>query len=659
MSNFSALDTKIVDTIRILCVDMVNKANSGHPGGAMGLSPAAHVLFSRFIDIEDGWMNRDRFLLSCGHLSSLLYSMYHLHSNVLTLDDLKGFRSYGTKTPGHPEVHRLPIVDATTGPLGQGIANAVGQAIAFLHLGARFNKPDFPVFNNKVWCFTSDGDHMEGISHEAAAIAGHMKLGNLICFWDDNRITISGSTKLAFTEDVLARFRAYGWQTFEVEHADTDLQGIYNAIEEATKVNDRPVMIRLHTTIGFGSGIENTSAVHGAPLPKNHYLDVKKHYGFDPNSEFVVGQEVYDFYAKVRERTHQKVVAWQKMYQEYQNKFPNEYAELQRIINGDFKFEDFDKFMPKTDEKAAATRVFSGEVLNLIYPRYPGFFGGSADLTPSVNTTLKGADLFSAECRTGRYIEYGIREHAMQAIANGIAFLGFKGFVPFTSTFFVFSNYMIPAIRIAAIESLRVLIVCTHDSIGVGEDGPTHQPVEGISQLRAMPNVAHFRPADRIETAAAYTAALCGPSRPCVFTFTRQNVPTCPEASYEGALKGGYVIKHVDNPRLVLIGTGSELNIVVKAAALLDFPVQVVSLPCFLLFDEQSLEYRRSVLPKGVATMSVEAGVSYGWHKYSQFHFGVDQYGFSAPGPECFERFGFTPENIAEQAKKFVNEFYA
>ncbi|OHT03567.1 transketolase family protein [Tritrichomonas foetus] len=656
---FNELDTKIVNTIRILCVDMINKANSGHPGGAMGLSPTAHVLWSRFINFEDGWINRDHFILSCGHLSSLLYSLYHIHTQALTMDDLKSFRQFRAKTAGHPEVHALPIVDATTGPLGQGIANAVGQSIAFLHLAARFNKPDFPIFNNKIWCFTSDGDMMEGISHEAAALAGHLALNNLICFWDDNRITISGSTDLAFTEDVLMRYRAYGWHTISVENADVDLQAIHDAITEALKVEDKPVMIRLHTTIGYGSGLQNTSAVHGAPLPQNHFIDVKKHYGFDPEQSFVVSQDVCDFYAQVRAKTHEKVEAWNKLYADYQAKYPTEYAELQRIIKGDFKFEDFDKFLPKNDEKAAATRVFSGEVLNLIYPRYPGFIGSSADLTPSVNTTLKGSELFNAKCRTGRYFEFGIREHAMQAICNGIAFCRFSGLVPFSSTFFVFSNYMIPAIRIAAIESLRVLMVCTHDSIGVGEDGTTHQPVEGISQLRAMPNVAHYRPANRAETAAAYACALCGKARPSVFTFTRQGVPMCPEATYEGALKGGYIIKApAEKPKLVLIGTGSELHLVIQAAEKLDFPVQVVSLPCFLLFDEQSLEYRRTVLPKGVATMSVEAGVSYGWHKYSQHHLGVDTYGFSAPGPVCFKEFGFTVENIVAEAKKFVAEFY-
>ncbi|OHT05615.1 transketolase family protein [Tritrichomonas foetus] len=584
--------------------------------------------------------------------------MLHIHTNVLSIDDLKQFRQYGSKTAGHPEHHLVPAIDVTTGPLGQGISNAVGLSVASHYLAARFNKPDIQIFTNKVWCIASDGDMMEGVQAEAASFAGHQKLDNLIVFWDNNKVTIDGHTDIAFTENVPMRYRAYGWHTISVKNADTDFKGIESAIIEALQVKDKPVLIELNTTIGFGSDVADTPKVHGTPLNKEQLANIKKKFGFNPDEFFTVPQAVYDHYAKVRARTHKKVEEWNTKYAQYASKYPEDYKVLQSIINGNFTLEEFQKFMPKVNEKNVGTRVTSGLVLNVLAKNLPGLIGGSADLTPSNNTALDGEKTFKPGVRDGRYIEFGIREHGMQAIANGIQYYGFKGLVPFTATFFVFFQYLLPSIRVAALESLREIIILTHDSIGVGEDGPTHQPVESLAMLRALPNINVFRPADQLEVSACYTAGLTGPSRPSIFVLSRQNAPPLEGSSFEGALKGGYVVKKVENPKLVIVGTGTEVNLALKTAELLPFPVQVVSLPCMEIYNTQSKEYKRSVFPKDVPVLSVEAACSFGWERYSHKHVGVDTFGLSAPANKVYEHFGLVPEKVAEKAKQLV-DFYS
>ncbi|KAH0793474.1 transketolase [Histomonas meleagridis] len=651
------IENRCVNALRVLAMDTVHKANSGHSGAPLGLAPVAHTIWSKYLKFEPNWINRDRFVLSPGHASSLIYSLLHIHSRILSIDDLKQFRQYQSKTAGHPEHHLVPEIEVTTGPLGQGISNAVGLAVASLHVANRYNKPDCTIFDNRVFCIASDGDLMEGVQYEAVSYAGHNHLNNLIVFWDDNKITISGSTDIAFKEDVQMRFRACGWHTITVEDANTDLKAIEAAIDEALKVTDKPVLIDLHTTIGYGSELANSPKVHGTPLNKDQLAHLKEHFGFKPDEFFVVPQEVYEYYDKVRENTHSLVEKWNATYAEYAKKYPAEYAELQQLINGDFKLEDFKKFMPMNDDKNIATRVSSGQVLNVLAQNVPGLVGGSADLTPSNNTALNGQTTFKPGNYQGRYLEFGIREHAMQAIANGIAYYGFKGLVPFTATFFVFVQYLLPSLRVASLDHLRELLVLTHDSIGVGEDGATHQNVESFAAVRALPGALLMRPADMLEVSACYTAAMTGPSRPAVMALSRQNAPPIEGASFDGALRGGYVCKKVDSPKLVMVATGTEVDLALKAAKLLDFPVQVVSMPCMDIFNEQPLDYIRECFPKDVPVVSVEAGVSFGWSKYSHKHLGVETFGLSAPAAHVYKHFGLVPEVVAEKAKEVV-EFY-
>ena len=651
------IDNLCANSIRILSMDMINKAKSGHPGAPLGLAPAAHVLWSKFYEFVPNWINRDRFVLSCGHASALYYSLLHIYANILTMDDLKQFRQYQSKTPGHPEHHTVPEIEVTTGPLGQGITNAVGLSVAQHYLAAKFNKPDIELFTHKVWCIASDGDMMEGISSEAASFAGCQKLDNLIVFYDSNHITIDGNTDITFTEDVSKRFQSFGWYTMTVNNANEDLKEIEEAINEALKIKNQPVLIKLNTTIGYGSVMADTPKVHGSPLNDEQLIAIKKNFGFNPNESFKVPQEVYDYYAKIYQNNLKKQEEWNNKYAEYQKKYSEDFKLLQKIIDGDFHYDDFSSFMPKVDELGAATRVSSGVALNIVAKHVPGLIGGSADLSSSNGVTLKGERIFQPDYRAGRFIEFGIREHSMQSISNGIAYYGFKGLVPFTATFLVFYQYLLPAIRVAALEKLRVLMVLTHDSIGVGEDGPTHQPVECIVQLRAQLGVNVFRPACQVEVNACYTEALCGPSRPSAFILSRQSAPPVPGASYEGALRGAYPVKKVDDPKLILVGTGTELMLAVKASELLKYPVTVVSMPCMTLFDSQPLEYKRSVFPAGVPVVSVEAGIAFSWEGHSHLHIGVDSYGLSAPAAKIYEHFGLVPDKIAEKANRVV-EYY-
>ena len=646
-----------VNTIRVLSADMVHKANSGHTGAPLGLAPVTHVLWSKFFNFEKDWINRDRFVLGPGHASALMYSMLHIYQRCLTMDDLKNFRQFGAKTAGHPEHHLIPEIEATTGPLGQGIGYAIGMAMAELHMAARFNKPGFDVFNHKVFCIVSDGEMMEGVQAEAASLAGHQRLDNLICLYDDNKITIDGSTDITFTENVLDRYRSYGWEVIVVENGNTDLNAIEKAIEAALKVEGKPVLIDLKTTIGYGSDLENTPKVHGSPLNAEQLEHLKEKFGFNPKESFVVPEVVYKYYDSVREKAHQKAEQWNKMMKEYAKQFPTEYAELQELINPDFSVERFRKFMPMDDTKNCATRVSSGVMLNVICNNIPGLFGGTADLTPSNNTELKGFKSFNPSSREGKYIEFGIREHAMMSIANGIQYYGIKGLVPFVATFFTFFQYGLGAVRVASLDNLRIIYIMTHDSIGLGEDGPTHQNVENFAVVRAIPNILLYRPADILETSAAYTVAFSSDPKPIVLALSRQNAPPIPGASFDGALKGGYIIRDDKDAKLILIGTGTEVKLALDTADKLDVPCRVVSMPSMEQFAKQSEEYRKSVLPGNIPTISIEAGVSYGWNKYSHVHFGVETFGISAPASKVYEHFGLTPDQCAERAKKVLDYY--
>lgn len=650
-------DELCVNTIRCLAMDTVHKANSGHSGAPLGLAPAAHVLWSRFLEFQPGWLNRDRFVLSGGHGSALLYSMFHIHTRNLTLDDLKAFRQLDSKCAGHPERELIDGIEVTTGPLGQGVANAVGLALTEKYCAARYNRPEYELFNHKVYAFCGDGDLMEGIAYEAVALAGCQELDNLVLCWDDNRITICGSTDLAWKENVPDRFKACGWEVITVADANKNYEEIATAIDKARQVKGKPTLVVLKTTIGYGSDLAGSAKCHGTPLNGEQLANLKKAFGFDPEKSFYVPPEVYAFYDKVRERTQQKVDAWNKLYEGYKTAFPKEYAEIESLKKGEFKVEDFKKFMPMSNDKPLATRQTSGVCLNAINKNIPGLIGGSADLTPSTNTALAGEEVMSPQHRGGKYLEYGIREHAMMAIANAIQCYGLPGLVPFVSTFFVFVQYFLPSLRLAALEKLRVICVMTHDGIGVGEDGPTHQNVENFAVCRALPHCLLLRPADMIETSACYTAAFTGPSRPAVLCLSRQTTPPIQGANFDGALKGGYIVKAVENPKLVVVGTGTELAIAMDAAAKLSFPVQIVSMPCMDIFDEQPLEYKKSVFPKGVPVVSVEAGVKQGWEKYSHKHLGMTDFGMSAPAPKIYERVGLTAPAIAAECEKVVKFF--
>jgi len=656
------VDQLAINTIRALAMDTIHKANSGHSGAPLGLAPTAHLLWTRFLNNEPHWLNRDRFVLSCGHASALIYTLLHLrtHGKVVSMDELKQFRQLGSRTAGHPEHHLIPEIEATTGALGQGLSNAVGLAAAAAHIAALFNKPDCKIFTHKTYCICSDGDLMEGVTNEACSWAGTQKLNNLIALWDNNHVTISGHTDIAFTENVPDRFRALGWHVIEVDNADTDLPSIIKAIEEAEQQTEKPTFIALHTTIGYGSVLADTPKVHGTPLNAEQLTKLKETLGLDPAQSFYVPESVYKLYDDVAAKCQAKVTEWNALYAEYAKKYPADYATLQKIIDGDFKIEDFKTFMPMSTDKPAATRVYSGQCLNAVNKHVPGLFGGSADLTPSNNTALTGEQMFCKEHQEGRYIEFGIREHAMQAIANGIQFYGMKGLIPFTATFFVFVQYLLPSLRIAALEHLREILILTHDGIGLGEDGATHQNVENFATVRAMPGARLMRPADLVEVSACYAAALCGPAMPIVLALSRQGAPTVPGTCFDGVLKGAYVVKAAENANLVMIGTGTELMLAVKAAELLEkegIKVQVVSMPCMEIFDEQTPEYKRSLFPAGVPVMSVEAAVHFGWERYSHMHCGVEEFGRSGPAGKVYELFGLVPEKVAEKAHKLI-EFY-
>ncbi|KAJ5620723.1 hypothetical protein N7510_004707 [Penicillium lagena] len=665
---YTDLDKLAVNTIRVLAVDAVAKANSGHPGAPMGMAPVAHVLFNKFMNFNPqnpDWVNRDRFVLSNGHGCMLQYALLHLFGYKLTMDDLKSFRQVGSITPGHPESHDTPGIEVTTGPLGQGFSNAVGLAIAQAHTAAVFNKPGYDLINNYTYTFFGDGCAMEGIASEAASMAGHLQLGNLIAIYDDNGISIDGDTKCAFTEDVMKRFEAYGWHIEHVKDGDHDLQGIEDAIRKCQQVKDKPSVIKLTTTIGFGSKLQGTGGVHGAPLKADDAESVKKAFGFDPSQSFVVPQEVYDLYHKHAAEGAAKEQEWNQLFQKYQAEHKAEGADLARRLAGKLP-EGWEKSLPtyKPTDPAIASRKLSEAVLEKIHSVIPELLSGSADLTGSNNTRWKNAVDFQPPNLglgewSGRYIRYGVREHAMAAVMNGLAAYG--TIIPAGGTFLNFVSYAAGAVRLSALSRVRTIYVATHDSIGLGEDGPTHQPIETLAHFRALPNCMVWRPADGNETSAAYYSALTAKHTPTILALTRQNLPQLENSTIENALKGGYVAVDTPNAAVTIISTGSEVGICIEAATYLKekhgVAARVVSVPCFEVFDAQDKAYRLQVLPDGIPVLSVEVCSTMGWERYAHEQFGLNRFGASGPYKEVYAKFEFTPEGISKRAIATI-DFY-
>jgi len=659
----ASVDTLCVNSIRFLAVDAINKSNSGHPGLPMGCAPMAYTLWDKFLKHNPKnpkWFNRDRFVLSAGHGCMLLYALLHLTGyDSVTIDDIKQFRQWGSKTPGHPETFETAGVEVTTGPLGQGIANAVGLAMAEAHLAAKFNKPDCKLVDHTTYVIMGDGCHQEGVSGEAASLAGHLGLGKLIALYDDNHITIDGNTNVSFTEDVLKRYEAYGWHTVHVADGNTDLAGIARAIEEAKSVTDRPSLIKVTTTIGYGSPNKaNTAGVHGAALGADEAALTRKNLGWE-YGEFEVPQESYDQWRQAIERGAAAEAAWNATLADYRAKYPTEAAEFERQLRGELP-QGWDANLPSysADDKGLATRQHSYNCLNAIGPNLPELIGGSADLTHSNLTDIKGESGFQKGAEANRYLHFGVREHAMAAILNGLAYHG-SGLVPYGGTFCVFAGYMVGAMRLSALSELGVIYVLTHDSIGLGEDGPTHQPIETLASLRSIPNMLVIRPGDGNETSGAYKVAVANRHRPTVMFLSRQAMANQANSSAEKVAKGGYILEDSNGtPDLILIGTGSELELCTKAAAQLRTEgknVRVVSMPCVELFEEQDAAYRDSVLPSACRKrLVVEASSSFGWHKYTGFEgdtVSIDRFGASAPGPLLMEKFGFTVDNVVAKAK--------
>lgn len=653
---FSKQDEECVNNIRVLSADIVQKANSGHPGMPMGMAPIAHVLWNKvmnFSPTQPKWANRDRFVLSNGHGCALLYSMLHLTGYNLSMDDLKQFRQLDSKTPGHPENFMTEGIEVTTGPLGQGIANAVGMAIGEAHSAAVFNKPGFPIIDHYTYAFCGDGCLQEGVSGEASSLAGHLGLGKLVLLYDDNKITIDGDTSLSFSEDVLKRYEAYGWHTSTVRNGDTNLDGLYSAIQAAKRVTDKPSIIAVKTIIGYGSAKEGKESVHGAPLGDKDLSAVKNKFGFTSEEKFFVTPATASTYSKHKTNGIDKVTAWGDMVSAYCKQYPGHGSEVVRRLKGELP-SGWEKCLPrfKPTDKADATRNLSGKVLNAIAQMVPELMGGSADLTPSNKTALKGVADFQKGSRAGRYLRFGVREFGMAAIANGLSAYG--GFVPFTATFLNFLQYCFPAVRLSALSHLQQIFVMTHDSVGLGEDGPTHQPVEVIAHCRATPNVRLFRPADGNETSGSYLAAMNfqGPS---VLCLSRQGLPHLAASSPEAVLKGGYVVQDTQGkPDLIFVATGSEVSLAMEAAKKLGKKVKVVSMPCCELFDEQSVQYRRSILNPGVPTVAVECAAVQGWHKYAHHTIGMTSFGVSAPGNVAMKYFGFTADQVAATTSSFL-----
>ncbi|MDY7053621.1 transketolase [Limnospira fusiformis] len=662
-----SLEQLCINSIRFLAIDAVEKANSGHPGLPMGAAPMAFVLWDRFMRYNPKnpkWFNRDRFVLSAGHGCMLHYALLHLTGyDSVGIDDIKQFRQWGSKTPGHPENHLTEGVEVTTGPLGQGIANAVGLALAEAHLAARFNKPDCTVVDHYTYVILGDGCNMEGISGEACSLAGHWGLGKLIAFYDDNHISIDGSTDISFTEDVAKRFEAYGWHVQHVADGNTDLEAIATAIEKAKAVTDKPSLIKVTTTIGFGSPNKaNSHDVHGAALGKAEVQATRDHLGWS-YPEFVIPDDAIKHFRKAVERGANYEDEWKAALETYKSKYPEEAATLERLLSGKLP-EGWEKSLPTytPETKADATRNQSGVTLNAIAGVLPELVGGSADLAPSNKTLLKGLGDFQKGQYQNRNLRFGVREHAMGAICNGIA-LHRSGLIPYGATFLVFTDYMRNSIRLSALSEAPVLWVMTHDSIALGEDGPTHQPVEHIASLRLIPDLTVIRPADGNETSGAYKVAIENRHYPTLMAFSRQNLPNLEGSSIDNVAKGAYVLSDNSDgtPDIILIGTGGETYLCVDAAVKLreeGKKVRVVSMPSWELFEKQDAAYKESVFPASVKKrLAVEAGVSFGWCRYVTDEgatISIDTFGASAPGGVVLEKFGFTVDNVVAKAKELL-----
>ena len=667
---FTEKDNLSITAIRTLSIDAIEKANSGHPGMPMGAAPMAYTLWTRFMNHNPNnpeWFNRDRFVLSAGHGSMLLYSLLHLSGYGLEMEEIKNFRQWGSKTPGHPEYGHTKGVEATTGPLGQGIAMAVGMAMAERHLAAVYNKDNYNVVDHYTYSICGDGDLMEGVSAEAASLAAHLKLGRLVVLYDSNDISLDGELNMSFSESVEGRFKAYGWQYIRVEDGN-DLNEIAKALEEAKTDLDRPTMIEVKTIIGYGSPNKSgKSAVHGAPLGEDEMKLTKDYYKWTFEEDFYVPQEVYDnFEETVVKAGAKKEEEWNQLFESYKNEYPELAAQLETAIKGELP-EGWDKDIPVYEAgKAIATRNSGGEVLNSIAKNLPSLFGGSADLAGSNKTMLKGEKDFLPGTYEGRNIWFGVREFGMGAALNGMALHG--GLHVYGGTFFVFSDYLRPAIRLAALMNLPVTYVFTHDSIAVGEDGPTHEPIEHLAALRAMPNVSLIRPADSNEVAAAWKAALTSKSTPTALVLSRQNLATLPlsaELAEEGVAKGGYVVSpsNKDEADVLLLASGSEVGLAVQAQAILandGIDAAVVSMPSFDRFEAQSAEYKESVLPSSVKKrLAIELGTSFGWDRYTGDEgqvLAMDRFGASGPGELLMEKFGFTPSNVVSMVKALIEK---
>ncbi|KAF9172186.1 Transketolase [Mortierella sp. AD011] len=665
--SFTQDDTHAINTIRVLAADTVFKSNSGHPGAPMGCAPMAHLLFSRYMNYNPKnpkWANRDRFVLSNGHACALQYILLHLMGYNVTMDDLKSFRQLHSKTPGHPEAHMTEGIEVTTGPLGQGFANAVGLAIGEAHMAATFNKPGFELFNNYTFMITGDGCLQEGVSCEAASLAGHLQLGKLIALYDDNHISIDGDTEVSFTEDVVKRFEAYGWHVVVVKDGNSDLESIARAIDEAKKVTDKPSLIKIYTTIGFGSLNQGTEKVHGSPLKADDIVQLKKAMGFNPEESFVVPQTTYDLYHSKAAKGTALNQEWNALLENYTAQYPELGNELKRRLNKELP-QDWAKALPRftPTDKPVATRKLSEAVLNGVADILPELMIGSADLTGSNLTRWKTAVDFQPENSgignyAGRYLRYGVREHGMSAVMNGLDAYG--GIIPAGATFLNFISYASGAVRLSALTGHRVIYIMTHDSIGLGEDGPTHQPIETMAMIRATPNLVDLRPADGNETSGAYLFAISAKERPSVLALTRQDLPQLEGSSVEKTLYGGYVLQEVQGADVTLVGTGSEVSLCVDAAKLLaqeGIKARIVSMPSTTLFDEQSHEYKASVLIDGVPAVSVEAMTTFGWNRYAHESIGIDTFGASGPFKEVYKHFGLVPDVVAGKVKKIV-EFY-
>lgn len=668
MESENNLEQQAVNTVRVLSIDAVQKANSGHPGMPMGAAPMGHVLYAHTMNYNPAnpeWANRDRFILSAGHGCMLQYSLLHLTGFDVSIDDLKNFRQLHSKTAGHPEHGLIDGVDVTTGPLGQGFANGVGFAIAQKHLAARYNKPGFPIFNYKIYAICSDGDMMEGVTSEAASLAGHLELGNLIYLYDDNHISIEGDTAISFNEDVAKRFEAYNWHVQVVEDGN-DLTAIQNAVRNAQLETQKPSLIKVRTQIAYGSPNKvNTAGAHGSPLGADEIKLVKEGFGFDPAAFFEVSAEVADFYKKAGDRGKTTNEKWDELFAAYEKEFPELAAEYtlarKKQLPEGWK-EQLPVFEPSKDKMA--TRVASGKVLNAIADKLPGLIGGAADLAPSTETLLKKFTSFSSEDRGGRNLHFGIREHAMGSALVGMALT--DGVIPYGATFLIFSEYMRPPIRLAAIMKIRPIFIYTHDSIGLGEDGTTHQPVEQLISLRAIPNITLIRPADANETAHAWRVALEHNDGPVVLVLTRQGLPVLDQQKYgkaEGLEKGAYILSEASaEAKLILIATGSEVALILEAQQDLEaagIPVRVVSMPSWELFEKQDAAYRESVFPKNIRKrLAVETGSPLGWHKYVTDEgdiLAMHTFGESAPAEDLYKEFGFTKENVIKKAKALLD----